>query len=78
MESRVADSIRRGLEEAIAYVEGTADPSLYHVHTPEKIESQGLAEGIESGLIIPPHRRGVATDSGAFQNAPSRPRLTRR
>jgi len=30
-DTRVAESIRRGLEEAIAYVEGTADRGLYNV-----------------------------------------------
>jgi len=39
MKSKVADSIRRGLEEAIAYVEGTADPSRYNVHTPGRRKS---------------------------------------
>ncbi len=35
MTSGVAESIRRGLEEAIAYVKGSADLSLYNVHIPE-------------------------------------------
>ena len=30
--SRVADSIRRGLEEALAYAKGEADLSKYRVH----------------------------------------------
>jgi len=34
----VADSIRRGLEEALAYAEGTADASRYGVHMPKNIE----------------------------------------
>ena len=38
MTSTVADSIRRGLEEAVAYVEGTADTSRYGVHIPEDID----------------------------------------
>ncbi len=40
--SRVAESIRRGLEEAIAYVEGTADPSVYNVHIPETIDVKAI------------------------------------
>jgi len=42
MTSKVADSIRRGLEEAIAYVEGTADMSLYNVHIPETIDVKAI------------------------------------
>ena len=38
MTSRVAEGIRRGLEEALAYAEGTADTSRYGVHIPEDID----------------------------------------
>jgi len=34
MTSSIADSIRRGLAEAVAYAEGTADENLYKVHNP--------------------------------------------
>jgi putative transcriptional regulator len=37
MTSKVADSIRRGLEEAIAYAECTAGASRYGVHIPEEV-----------------------------------------
>ena len=30
--TKATDSIRRGLEEAIAYASGSADPALYRVH----------------------------------------------
>ena len=34
--SKVADSIRRGLREAVAYAEGKADESAYRVHVPRR------------------------------------------
>jgi len=42
MASKVADSIRRGLEEAVAYAEGTADASLYGVHIPEDVDVKAI------------------------------------
>jgi putative transcriptional regulator len=33
--SKVADSIRQGLEEAIAYAKGEADPASYRLYIPE-------------------------------------------
>jgi putative transcriptional regulator len=36
--SKVADSIRRGLEEALSYAEGHADADAYRVHVPEAID----------------------------------------
>jgi len=42
MASKVADSIRRGLEEAVAYAEGTADPSRYRVHIPDEIDVKAI------------------------------------
>jgi putative transcriptional regulator len=38
MTSKIADSIRRGLEEALAYAEGTAAPSHYGIHIPTNID----------------------------------------
>jgi putative transcriptional regulator len=40
--SQVADSIRRSLEEAIAYARGEADPSAYRVHVPERIDVRAI------------------------------------
>jgi putative transcriptional regulator len=40
--STVADSIRRGLEEAVAYAEGKADANAYHVHVPERIDVKAI------------------------------------
>ena len=40
--SRVADSIRRGLEEAVAYARGNAKESAYRVHVPAKIDVRAI------------------------------------
>lgn len=42
MASKVADSIRRGLEEAVAYVEGKADTGHYRVHIPDAIDVKAI------------------------------------
>jgi putative transcriptional regulator len=42
MSRRVADGILRGLKEAIAFVEGTADMSLYRVHIPAEIDVKAI------------------------------------
>ncbi len=34
--SKVADSIRRGLQEAVAYAEGKADESTFRIHVPRR------------------------------------------
>jgi hypothetical protein len=36
MTRKVADDISKGLEEAFAYIDGTADKSKYRVHVPRK------------------------------------------
>jgi putative transcriptional regulator len=40
--SKVAESIRRGLEEALAYAEGTADVSRYGIHIPVDIDVKAI------------------------------------
>jgi putative transcriptional regulator len=40
--SKVADSIRRGLQEALALVEGEADVDSYRVHVPETIDVKAI------------------------------------
>jgi putative transcriptional regulator len=40
--SKVAHSIRRGLEEALAYAEGTADLSRYGIHVPADIDVKAI------------------------------------
>src|SRR5208282_1624202 len=42
MTSKVAESIRRGLEEALAFAEGTVDASRYGVHIPEDIDVKAI------------------------------------
>ena len=42
MSSKVADSIRRGLEEAVAYARGEADERRYRVHVPERIDVKAI------------------------------------
>ena len=38
----IADSIRRGLQEAVAYAEGKAKEGTYRVHIPEKIDVKAI------------------------------------
>jgi putative transcriptional regulator len=40
--SKVADSIRRGLEEAVAYARGEATQDAYHVHVPARIDVRAI------------------------------------
>ncbi len=40
--SKVADSIRRGLEKAVAYAKGEADECAYGVHIPERIDVKAI------------------------------------
>jgi hypothetical protein len=43
--SKVADSIRRGLEEAVAYARGEANESDYRVHVPAPRAGRHLLAG---------------------------------
>jgi putative transcriptional regulator len=40
--SKVSDSIRRGLKEAVAYAEGKADARAYRVHVPGDIDVKAI------------------------------------
>lgn len=42
MTSKIADNIRRGLEEAVAFAEGTADASRFGVHIPHEIDVKAI------------------------------------
>jgi putative transcriptional regulator len=42
MSGTVADSIRRGLEEAVACARGEADESRYRVHLPERVDVRAI------------------------------------
>jgi putative transcriptional regulator len=45
--SKVADSIRRGLREAVTYAEGKADESAYRVHVPVKIDVKAIGTSLD-------------------------------
>ena len=40
--SKVVDSIRRGLQEAVAFADGTADANAYRVHVPATIDVKAI------------------------------------
>jgi putative transcriptional regulator len=40
--SKVGEGIIRGLEQALAFAEGTADVSLYRVHIPPEIDVKAI------------------------------------
>lgn len=40
--SKVADSIRRGLEEAVSYAKGKADAKAYRVYVPKDIDVKAI------------------------------------
>ncbi len=39
---KAANSIRRGLEQALAYAQGGADPASYHVHVPARVDVKAI------------------------------------
>jgi putative transcriptional regulator len=45
--SKVADSIRRVLEEAVAYAEGKANVRTYRVHVPRRIDVKAIRKGLD-------------------------------
>jgi putative transcriptional regulator len=38
----LADSIKRGLEQAVAFADGSADETLYRVHVPETVDVRAI------------------------------------
>ena len=42
MSKAVADRIKRGLEQALAFANGTADVSQYRVHVPQEIDVRAI------------------------------------
>jgi putative transcriptional regulator len=42
MTRKIADSIRKGLEEAIEYTRGTADKHSYRIHIPKQIDVRAI------------------------------------
>ena len=45
--SKITDSIRRGLQEAVAYAKGGADKNAYRVHVPEKIDVKAIRASLD-------------------------------
>ncbi|MGV3551816.1 helix-turn-helix domain-containing protein [Rhizobium sp.] len=45
--SNVADSLRRGLNEALAFVERSGEANSYGVHVPETIDVKAIRLGLE-------------------------------
>ncbi len=39
---KIADSIRRGLQEAVTYAKGEADKNAYRAHVPERIDVKAI------------------------------------
>ena len=42
MSKSIANSIKQGLEDAIAFAKGEADPSQYRVHIPREIDVRAI------------------------------------
>ena len=40
--SRAADSIRKGLEQAVAYAKGDISPRAYRVHVPAHVDAKAI------------------------------------
>lgn len=47
MSKAIANSIKRGLEEALAYANGTADISKYRVHVPKEIDVRAIRKKLK-------------------------------
>ena len=47
MSKAIANSIKRGLEEALAYANGTADVSKYRVHVPKEIDVRAIRKKLK-------------------------------
>lgn len=44
MTKQAFDRIMRGLDEAKAFLDGTADPAAYRVHVPETVDVRGIRQ----------------------------------
>ena len=44
--SKIGDSIRRGLEEAVSFAEGRAEKAKYRVHVPAKVDVKAIRTGL--------------------------------
>lgn len=44
--SKIADSIKRGLHEAVSYARGEADRKAYRVHVPARVDVKAIRNGL--------------------------------
>jgi putative transcriptional regulator len=61
--SKVADSIKRGLKEAIAYADGKANKKSFRVHVPEKIDVKAIRAGLDMTQEIFASRFGFSVNT---------------
>jgi putative transcriptional regulator len=45
--SKVADSIKRSLKEAVAYADGKANQKAFHVYVPDRIDVKAIRAGLD-------------------------------
>ena len=60
MSKRAFDKIMQGVEEARAYLEGTADKRRYRVHVPEKVDVKKIRRRLGLSQEIFAHTYGFA------------------
>jgi putative transcriptional regulator len=46
--SKAANSIRQGLEEALAYAKGRVSKKTYRVHVPKRVDVKGIRAKVEA------------------------------
>lgn len=66
--SKVADSIRRGLREAVAYADGKADESTYRIHVPAKIDVKAIRTSLDMTPEESAGRFGFSVNKPAIGN----------
>jgi putative transcriptional regulator len=63
MSKTVADDIRRGLEQAIAFAKGEADPRKYRVHVPHEIDVRRIRTKLGMTQAQFAHEFGFSIDT---------------
>ncbi|WKL30604.1 hypothetical protein Q1M65_27615 [Sinorhizobium meliloti] len=66
--SKVADSIRRGLNEALVYAEGNTDANAFRVHVPERIDVKAICTKLDMTQEEFAGRSGSASTRCAIGN----------
>ena len=61
--SEVADSIRRGLQQALEYAEGTADASRFRVHVPDRVDVKAIRAKLRMTQLEFAGRFGVSVNT---------------